>query len=296
MRLFFHFATHYDGHHRDRVTFKKRYDDICAEWLGGLTVLKHRSKILGEQLGIHLAQLVKVGFLRGYDLTPAEVRDGFVLTFRPGAAFFTDYQRFYASRSRGQARFEFHEPSRGAGEPHQVAYLFVEKRTGRSRDQIPYVSSKDVATAKALLTQLAMADMPDFLDYALTEAAKTRFDLQTLGGVRQYLNGYLQSRDRRAAANAAAAARAAEARATALRVEYAAFRRVEAAKLFRSLPARERAAIEAEARAQSAPKGRAGGYMAEALFKLQRAQITTERHPKHMTSFDDWQRSPRPRP
>ena len=39
--------------------------------------------------------------------------------------------------------------------------------------------------------------MPAFLDYALAEAAKTRFDLQTLGGVKQYLNGYLQSRQRR---------------------------------------------------------------------------------------------------
>src|SRR3989344_7739010 len=90
MRLFFHFATHYDGHHRDRLVFKKRYDDICAEWLGGLTVLKHKSKIVGEQLGTHLGQLVQVGFLASYDLAPAEGRDGFVLSFPPGAAFFAE--------------------------------------------------------------------------------------------------------------------------------------------------------------------------------------------------------------
>ena len=36
MRLFFHFANLYDGHHRNRLSFPKRYDDICAEWLGGL--------------------------------------------------------------------------------------------------------------------------------------------------------------------------------------------------------------------------------------------------------------------
>src|SRR5450756_39510 len=87
MRLFYHFATQYEGRHLDRVIFKKRYDDICAEWLGGITVLKHRSKILGEQLGIHLDQLVSLGFLRSYALTPAESRDGFVLTFRPGERF-----------------------------------------------------------------------------------------------------------------------------------------------------------------------------------------------------------------
>ena len=42
MRLFYHFATHYDGHHLERIVFKKRYDDLCTEWLGGIKVLKHR--------------------------------------------------------------------------------------------------------------------------------------------------------------------------------------------------------------------------------------------------------------
>lgn len=45
MRLFFHFANLYDGHHRSRLSFSKRYEDICAEWLGGLLVLKYPSKI-----------------------------------------------------------------------------------------------------------------------------------------------------------------------------------------------------------------------------------------------------------
>ncbi len=39
--------------------------------------------------------------------------------------------------------------------------------------------------------------MSDFLDYALAEAGKTRFDLQSLGGVRQYLNRFLQAKQRR---------------------------------------------------------------------------------------------------
>src|SRR3984885_8166470 len=98
MRLFFHFATHYDGHRRNRLSFKKRYDDICAEWLGGLTVLKHQSKIVGEQLGAHLKQLAAIGFLASYQIAPAMGREGFVLTFRPGTQFFADYQRFYANR------------------------------------------------------------------------------------------------------------------------------------------------------------------------------------------------------
>lgn len=37
MRLFFHFANLYDGRHQKRLGFSKRYDDVCVEWLGGLS-------------------------------------------------------------------------------------------------------------------------------------------------------------------------------------------------------------------------------------------------------------------
>ena len=50
--------------------------------------------------------------------------------------------------------------------------------------------SKDVETAKYLLARVPFADIPDFLDYALAEAKKTRFDVQTLGGLKQYLSRY----------------------------------------------------------------------------------------------------------
>ena len=288
MRLFFHFSTQFDGHHRDRITFRKRYDDICAEWLGGLKVLKHKSKIIDEQLGVHLDQLVKAGFLTSYNIAPAERRDGFVLSFRPGATFFSDYQRFYANRAQGEIQFKFHEESQSIGEPHQVAYLFAEKRTGQKCDSVPYVSSKDVATAKELLAHIPMTGVSDFLDYVISEAAKTRFDLQTLGGVKQYLNGYLEARQRRTTALAAEAARQDEEREAKLQFEYVCFRRAEADKLFKTLTTEEQATIEALARAITAPKGSHNTYMVETMLKLKRTQITAERHTDRLTSFDQW--------
>ena len=71
MRLFFHLANLYDGANRQRLVFQKRYDDICIEWLGGLTVLPHKSKIVGEQLGHHLDQLAQAGFLSSYRIEVA---------------------------------------------------------------------------------------------------------------------------------------------------------------------------------------------------------------------------------
>jgi hypothetical protein len=287
VRLFFHFATMYDGHHRDRVMFRKRYDDICAEWLGGLTVLKHRSKILGEQLGTHLDQLAALDFLGSYALTPAENREGFVLTFRPGPAFFADYQRFYANRFPGQVEFKFHDEHQSVGEPHQVAYLFTEKRTGQKRDGIPYVSTKDVDTAKELLARVPMVEIPAFLDYALAEAQKTRFDVQTLGGIKQYVDGYLRRRQAQAAAGAA---RQAEERETRARIDYNRFRRAEIEALLKTLPIDERNAIEASARAMALPGGRKDGSLAQTFFEINRARIMAERHPVPLTSFEQWRR------
>jgi hypothetical protein len=170
MRLFFHFSNLYDGHHKTRLAFPKRYDDICTEWLGGLTVQKHQSVIERDQLGPHLRQLVHAGVLASYAITRAKTRDGFVITFRPGAAFFADYDRFYRHRTQAEFQFDFHTDQRDISEPLKLAYAFTEKRTGRKRSAISYVSSKEVETAKDLLDQIPAGEGDRFLDYALAEA------------------------------------------------------------------------------------------------------------------------------
>src|ERR1700730_7108754 len=136
MRLFFHFANLHDGRNGKHLFFRKRYDDICTEWLGGLTdpktqhrpILKHN--IVGEQLGQHIGQLVAAGFLASYTVKKAENRDGFVIVFRPSVGFFEDYERFYRRRHQGELQWAFHEDRRQISEPLKVAYLFTEKRTG----------------------------------------------------------------------------------------------------------------------------------------------------------------------
>ena len=134
MRLFFHFANLHDGSNGKHLFFHKRYDDICAEWLGGLTILKHKSKIIGEQLGQHIGQLVVAGFLASYTVKKAENPGGFVIVFRPGVGFFEDYERFYRRRHQGELQWAFHDDRRQISEPLKVAYLFTEKRTGHPAD------------------------------------------------------------------------------------------------------------------------------------------------------------------
>ena len=130
MRLFFHFANLYEEMGKSRLSVTKRYDDICVEWLGGLTVLRYRSSIERDQLGPHLNQLRTVGFLASYALDETSDGEGFKISFRPGPTFIADYERYYLRRAQGELQWEFHEERRDIQEPLQAVRLFIEKRTG----------------------------------------------------------------------------------------------------------------------------------------------------------------------
>ena len=285
MRLFFHFANHYDGRTSRQLKFEKRYDDICAEWLGGLTVLKYRSKIIGEQLGKHLDQLVAMRYLAAYVIEKARSRDGFVITFRPGDTFFQDYDRFYRQRRQGGLQFEFHEDQRAVGEPLHVAYLFSEKSTGRPVSSVALVSSKDVETAKQLLAELPFAEMPTFIDYALGEAARTNFAVKTLGGVRQYLAPFLARKHQRTIESARIVAREAKRREEAGKAEFERERRLAATRLFASLPADEKATIEQLAAERAA---KFEGSLREKMFDFNRIHFTIDRHDSKLRTFEQW--------
>jgi hypothetical protein len=289
MRLFFHFANLYDGHHKSRLSFPKRYDDICAEWLGGLTVHQYQSTIERDQLGPHLRQLVQAGFLASYAVTRARSGEGFIITFRPGSVFFTDYDRFYRRRQSGTVHVDFHGDRQGVAEPLKVAYLFMEKRTGRPVKDVPYVSSKEVETARHLLAQVGFDEIPLFLDYALAQAKKTNYSVQTLGGIRQYLTDYLEARERRTAAAAGQTAHKAKEKATQERMDYDRFRRAEADRLFASLSGKEQATIVAAAHAKTPQRHGGRGSLGEIMLGIDRARITAERHPGKIPSFDQWQ-------
>lgn len=284
MRLFFHFANRFDGNSATQLTFTKRYDDICIEWLGGLTIVRHRSKII-DRLGPHFEQLKGEGVLASYQIQKARTREGFVITFRPGPAFFHDYDRFYGQPAQGELQWHFHTERREISEPLKVAYLFAEKRTGQPANSIAFVPSKDVETAKLLLAELSIGELPTFMDYALREARKTQFDVQSLGGIKQYLAGFLVARRAKQMNKAQEAARLAKDQCDAERNAYDRFRRAQAAEIFRTLPIADQAGIEAQARAYAISFN---GSLRDIMFASKKIALTFTRHGNRIKSFDQW--------
>jgi hypothetical protein len=282
MRSFFHFANLYTGANGGRLAFQKRYDDICGEWLGGLKVLAYKADIERDQLGLHLGQLVALGFLSSYDISKAKGQDGLVITFKPGKMFFDDYNRFYRHRAQGELQWKFQTDQREVGEPLKLAYLFAEKRTGRPITSVAYVNSKDVETAKQLLTQIAFAEAPAFLEFALAEAKKTNFDVQTLGGLRQYLAPFKARQGTQAVAKAR---QTTDRHREDERLAYDSYRRKEAVAIFKSLDTGEQKAIDALS--QHAAAGFTGS-LAESMANVKRHQITAQRFGDRIKSFEDW--------
>jgi len=288
MRLFFHLANLYDERRKKHLAFPKRYDDICNEWLGGLKILDYKSQIIKDQLGPHLAQLINSGFLSSYAIEKAKTSPGFVITFRPGPGFFQDYDRFYRHRNQGELQWEFQADRRDIAEPLRIAHLFTAKRTKQDVKQITFSSSSDVEAARQLLTHISFEEAPAFLEYGLAQAASTKFDVQTLGGLKQYIPGYLAGREARARAKAQVAASERQKAQEALQSAYDRFRRDQARNLYASLPEAEKAAIDAEARQTSTGFD---GPLAERMLDFRKGMITAQRHADKIRTFEDWRSS-----
>ncbi len=281
MRLFFHFANLYTSP-AQHLAFQKRYPDICAEWLGGLTVHAHRSVVEHNQLGPHLRQLVESRFLETYGIEKSKSDAGLIVSFEPGARFYDDYDRFYRRRSRSARSTGTRPETREIGEPLKLAYLFTEKRTGERVSSVAFVNSKDVNTAKQILSEIPFEEAPAFLDFALAAARETNFDVQTLGGVRQYLARF---KARQAAETSAARTKAATQQQEDDRLAYDRYRRELADRVFNTLPAKEQKVIEQLA-AKSAARFR--GSLRASMIRTYRARITTERHPEGIKTMEQW--------
>jgi hypothetical protein len=272
LRAFFHFANIYSDGGRRRLEFSKRYDDVCSEWLGGLTVFQQKSKIL-EQLGPHLEHLVTSGFLASFSIDKAT--DGaFKLSFRPGQGFYQDYERYYRHRQQGQLQWEFHSDRTDHHEPMKIAALFEEKRTGKPAGMVANVLTGDIAIARELIERLGYHEVPAFLDYAFSRARQTRYDVQRLAGLRQYVPDFLKTRDQRRRDRERDRTQEINRQEQKQLERYDDWRRKHAEIIFNALTTKEQEEIRAEAARRTKP-----GMTASMLAEINHVKIIQERYP-----------------
>jgi hypothetical protein len=188
--LFYHFSNVHSQTRSRHFTYNKDYADLCHQWLGGLTILKYKSKILSEQLGPHLKALKDCSLISTFEIDKkANGNGGFTLLFSPGKSFFRDYERFYGQQLPLQ--FEKLNDERLIQEPLELVDYFYQKLY-QTNDLSDFLfSDKETDFAASLLKKHRFEEACWFVDFGLREAKGTDFDVKTMMGLRQYHPAFL---------------------------------------------------------------------------------------------------------
>lgn len=290
-RLYFHFSNINREHTRETFpVFRKAYEDICAEWLSGLTPLKHRSRILQEQLGRHLEQLKALKLIASYDVVKRKDGAGFNLECFPGTAFFDDYERFYRTELAAAPNAPLRLMPPQTPEAELASYFYQKKYGAHSADAGASPSQGDLELARTLLQRHTVVEGRKFIDFGLNEANTTNFDVRTFRGIAQYHGAFLAQLEARARTKSEDATRRKDAqleqREEQLRLRYEDFKRDTLDQIRAALPPASLTALEAEmiAKLRQQPVRFKGGE--ERLIRIAMNDHLADEH--GLPSFEDW--------
>lgn len=177
----------YSRQSKAQTRLTKDYADLCATWLGGLKPLRYLSKIEQEQLGKHLRAIKNTGLISSYSIEKNADGTGINIVFVPGRGFFEDYHRFYLSKLQPQLNFRRAADEHAIQHPLELVSYFYRQRLGVEELPDFQCKPKETELAREILKKYSPTQGRQFVDYALAEAAKTKFDVKSFGAVRQYL-------------------------------------------------------------------------------------------------------------
>lgn len=277
IRLFHHFSNLQESGTRNSVQIRKSYSEICKVWLGGLTVLSHKSKIMQEQLGVHLNALVASKFLRSFSVDKNAAGDGFNITFLPGTGFHEDYNRFYKNRFQNELQFKFYEEKENIGYPMELVRRFHEQRTGE-KITASHVTTAEQQYALTLIKELTFEGAQAFVEYGVKRARTSNYAVNSLAGLKTYYGDFLKKRDTLTKAKDAASARLQKEQNERDAAAYAEYRQAKADQLFAAAPADVQEYIDTTAIARAKAKGGILGQTPRGLIvRMERDKIIDQR-------------------
>jgi hypothetical protein len=287
-RLYVHLSNLFEmnGHKKEALVFEKDYAAICAEWLGGLEPYRYKSAIL-RQLKPHLDVIQKTGMLRSYVVEERAKGQGFKICFRPGKGFFQDFEFFYRIKNVRQLQFKKTSDAAEYLEPIDVVTAFFEKAKGSKRDEST-LDKADIDYARELISQFGKDDTIALIDYAVTSAVKTKFDMQSFRALKIYVSAWEANTEARQRSNQAQAIKAKETKELLLQADYETLKRRHVTRYLMSLSDDVRKKLE-ETAEELAKAENGGGYMIKAFATMKLRKMVLEKSP--IPSFEDWIKS-----
>ena len=186
-RIYLHLSNLYEEqYNKEALKFEKNYTAICAEWLGGLKPERFKSRIV-YQLGKHFDVLKELGLVRSVSVEAMKDGEGFKLVFRPGKSFFRDYAHFYIGSRARVLQFQQASDAANITQPVTLVTDFYKRLHNVEKLEHPILPKEDIAFAKSLIEELGEEGARGLVSFALEEAPKTGFKMQSFRGIKQYL-------------------------------------------------------------------------------------------------------------
>jgi len=173
---------------------EKDYETACREWFGGLKPEKYKSKILQNQLGVHIDAIHRTRLGR-ITVEKRSTGTGFKLVFTPRKGFFDDYQRLYIDPLvKPPLPFNRTADEKNIQEPLQLVEYFY-KEVGREKNRF---DDREVGYAHYLLGQHSFADIEDLIDYAAGRLKKSKnLTVLSFGILKSFLDPWTEAQAKR---------------------------------------------------------------------------------------------------
>ena len=290
-RVYLHLSNLYENQYgKEGLRFEKRYEDICAEWLGGLKPERYRSRII-QQLGAYFDALQATGLIRSVTVERTADEQGFKLVFKPGKEFFYDYEHFYRKDNKNRV-LQFHEAADHAHlkAPYSAVRSFYKHVLNADEPTLDAMvfSEKDIAFARQMIDRFNEDSFRDLIKFALNEAPKTNFKMQSIAAVKTYLPAWqadLEQRDKRLIAQRKEDDKRHKAK---LEEEYEQFKRQASIEYFERCNPEEQEEIRQLAAEKIATDYPPGHVMRKTLLAVTERALIMERSSKGMMDFKTW--------
>jgi hypothetical protein len=306
-RLYLHLSNLYETQYtRHNLKFEKDYEAICAEWLGGLKPERYKSRI-AYQMKTHFDSLRASGLVREVSIEP-KVKGGFKLVFKPSDGFFADYTAFYLGASNEPKlkvqttnRLKDTQPAKQQGEllaPLQAVAYFYQKLHGATTLETPLATDthnaiyadRDIAFTRTMIDKLGAQAFTSLIDFAITQAPLTRFDMKSIRAVETYLVAWQMHKAKQAAQDEQnqrrSEAQRREQKHEQLKSAYDKFCEAACEQYVTSLSENERDALHDEALAIVLPQSPIHSKTHRLMLKMAERNLIANR--AHVPDFETW--------
>jgi hypothetical protein len=253
--------------------------------LGGLKVLPYKSVILKDQLGRHLEALKQTTLIKDFAIEKNTKGDGFNLVFTPGEGFFEDYDRFYLKHLEIDQEYRKAEERKKQEQPLRLVEKFYQNLYHRGDLSGMVILDKEIELAKTLLETYSPEEITDLILYTIDAAGRTKFSIRSFGGVKVYLNAWLDEKATRAKHAAMQQKKAAQEKEQRIRDEYESWWHKEVSRLRETAPAEEIAALE-EAETAKLIEEHQNPFSFPLLVRVGTDARLADRY--NIPSFDEW--------